>query len=85
MTGATPGVVKEIHRDQLAQTAASLIKGLTATYAHAHHLPTEGNAIAESIAQLVSEYIEHDSARFYKGLERSAKRYLMIEDGSDPT
>lgn len=80
MTGAEPGVVKTIKREQLAQTTEAMMKGLLATWTVATGSSTDSGTVADHAARIMREHVEKDGARFHASRERSQRKYRFIGD-----
>ncbi|OYQ37028.1 hypothetical protein CHU95_02290 [Niveispirillum lacus] len=80
-TGAEPNVVKAVKREQVMQTVAAHIQGMTATYSIAADLePDDADSIAAEVASMVHTHIRTNRNRFEASRERAAKRYRFIEN-----
>ncbi|MFC7334792.1 hypothetical protein [Rhodocista pekingensis] len=78
MTGAGPGVVKQVRRSHLRQIMEAQIKGLVATYAVARGLEADADLLATETAAMVRSHVRTDRDRFDAGRARSARRYRFI-------
>lgn len=77
MSGAQPGVVKYVRREQLALSTEATVKGLLATYTNAKRLPIEGEIIAAELAQMVRAYVDNETADFRSRMARSAEKISL--------
>ncbi len=77
-TGAEPGVVKAIKRQQLRQVVEAQIQGLTATYSIVADMEADPDRLAADVAAMVHVGIRTAPDRFEASRARSAKRYLFI-------
>lgn len=77
-TGAEPGVVKIIGREQLAATIEAMVKGLVGTWSVANGIGPSADALAAEAARMIRDHIERDTAKFQASRERSARRYRFI-------
>lgn len=81
-SGAAPGVVKEVRREQLAQTTEAMVKGLVATWSVATGREPDADVLAAEAARMVREHVKWDAAKFRASRERSSARYRFINAGS---
>lgn len=81
-SGATPGVVKEVRRSQLAQTMSAMILGLLASWSLA--TGADAKAVPPAVQEMAKHYLEDQPKEFRAKIDRAAKKYVFIleEEGN---
>ncbi|KJS38250.1 MAG: hypothetical protein VR70_10465 [Rhodospirillaceae bacterium BRH_c57] len=82
-TGAEPGVVKTVRREQLVATTEAMVKGLVATWSVASETTAEANIIALELARMAREHVDQNRRQFQACQERARKRYRFITENID--
>lgn len=80
-SGATPGVVKEVRRSQLAQTMSAMILGLLASWSLA--TGAEARAVPSAVQEMVENYLKDQPKEFRAKIDRAAKKYVFILEEED--
>lgn len=81
MTGAEPGVVKEVKRAQLRETIGAQMKGLSATYSVAAGLELDADILSTEVATLLRTHVRTNPDKFEASRAKSARKYRFLDDG----
>jgi hypothetical protein len=77
--GAEPGVVKLVQRNQLAQTAAAMIQGLTATYSVAVGGTVDATELGDQVGGMVRQHVAGEPVKFSASRKRAGQRYIFLD------
>ena len=78
--GAEPGRIRNVRRDQLAQTTCAMIKGLSATFSVATGTSPTPDTLADQVGQMVRTHLTTDAAKFEASRKRAAQRYRFLDE-----
>ncbi|WP_370152093.1 hypothetical protein [Ferrovibrio sp.] len=79
-SGAKPGVVKEIHRQQLLAVMERQLLGQVPTLIEAKGAPTDAESVTSIVSHLVRDHLENEPERFHAAIARSRKKYILLSD-----
>lgn len=77
-SGATPGVVKEVRRSQLAKTMSAMFMGLVATWSLATGTEAKAAVLADAVRAMTGDYVAENPKDFAAKLKRAGEKYVFI-------